>query len=209
MTNAFKAAGWAVVVSLLGSNACRADEILFSEAASKCLQNHADPERVLSAADATGWHGVATKLDELAGTKVNPHVRLKDADGGQLYLKVDASQRSGEMVRSCSIMGMFKSWADTLKAAQSYFGVPPSQDQQVQTDKPLDIDQPVQVVQWVYIERDGQRSYLKGDQLKHVEDLMGAGVVHAVSLVHSAAREPTQANPVEVLDKEISKAGPP
>jgi hypothetical protein len=53
----WRAAGLAAAVSLLVSNACCAADILFSEAASTCLRNHADVEKVLSAADATGWHG--------------------------------------------------------------------------------------------------------------------------------------------------------
>jgi hypothetical protein len=191
----WKAAGLAALVTLLGSNACRAADVLFSEAASTCVGNHADPEKVLSTADARGWYSLSLgQLMQTTGLRPNPHVRVKDIEGGVafvkgswLYLKVDESIQSGATVRSCSIVGNNLSWADTLEAAQSYLGVPPSQEN-------------AQVVQWVYVERDGQRLYFRGDQLKHVKELADGATLHALSIVH----DPAQASPPAVMYKEVA-----
>jgi hypothetical protein len=180
----WKAAALAALVPLSASSACHATDSLFLEAVSTCVQNHADPEAVLAAARAKGWHGIPS--GEAFGLVANPNILLKGTGGEQWMLKVKASSQSGRVIRSCSIFGEDVSWADTLQAARNSFNAPPSQETS-------------QVVEWVYAERDGQRLFFRGGQLKHLEELTGGGTLHVLGVVHVPAQDPA----VMVLYREV------
>ena len=158
-----------VLFSASGASAAETavSSVALSEAERLCVANHARPDKVLMAADTTGWTQMpGGRLLETFDMVPAPNLRTRIVGADQLLLRVEqkswASPEGSVTTYKCSVMNEGPDALGVAAAVSAKFRIEPSEEDARGA------------ALWIYVEEAGERVFLPASKERPKTQCMSA-----------------------------------